>query len=148
MIFEQLLPRSAWGTRFFTSPINGVNGSSYRILADVDNTMIIIDGGPPVILNAGQKHEVNGVAAPVCIQASHPVSVVQMLEGVACAGNGDPSLLILSPHERLSTKASFNAPVSPQLSQHSIGLIVPPSAIDGGTCQIETNCSTSLSTSN
>ena len=129
MIFEQLLPRSAWGTRFFTSPINGVNGSSYRILADVDNTMIIIDGGPPVILNAGQKHEVNGVAAPVCIQTSHPVSVVQMLEGVACAGNGDPSLLILSPHERLSTKASFNSPTSPQLSQHSIGLIVPPSAI-------------------
>ena len=40
--FEQLLPRSAWGMRFFTSPINGVNGSSYRILADVDNTNLTV----------------------------------------------------------------------------------------------------------
>ena len=129
VIFEQLIPRKAWGTRYYTAPINGVNHSTYRILADENNTSVTIGNGAPIILNAGQKHEVNGQATPVCIQSSKPVSVVQLLEGVVCAGSGDPSMLILSPHDRLTKTASFHTPTSPQLSQHSIGLVVPLASV-------------------
>jgi gliding motility-associated-like protein len=128
-IFEQIPPLASWGSRYFTAPIQGVNVSTYRILAHENNTQVTIGGGGTINLNAGQRHEVNGTTAPVCIQANRPVSVAQLMEGMACAGNGDPSLLILTPHDRLSKRAIFQTPTSPQLSQHSISLVVPPAAV-------------------
>ncbi|HRH70641.1 MAG TPA: gliding motility-associated C-terminal domain-containing protein [Flavobacteriales bacterium] len=128
-IFEQLIPVTAWGTRYFTAPISGVNTSTYRVLAHSNGTSISINGGAPIMLNAGQRHEVNGSTAPVCIQANLPVSVVQLLEGYSCAGNGDPSLLLVSPAERMSTRATFSTSTSSQLSQHSVSLIVPVAAV-------------------
>jgi gliding motility-associated-like protein len=129
VIFEQMVPRSAWGTRYFTVPITGASSSTYRIMADENNTSVTIGGGAPINLNAGQRHEVNGSSTPVCIQANKPVSVVQIMEGYSCAGNGDPSLLLLSPDDRLSTKALFHTPTSPQINQHSISLVVPNASI-------------------
>ncbi|MCB0769487.1 MAG: gliding motility-associated C-terminal domain-containing protein [Flavobacteriales bacterium] len=128
-IFEQLVPVTAWGTRYYTAPIHGVNTSTFRILAHTDGTTVTIDGGSPINLNAGQRHEVNGSTTPACIQSDRPVSVIQLLEGYSCAGNGDPSLLLVSPADRLSTSATLNTPTSPQLSQHSIGVVVPLAAV-------------------
>lgn len=124
-IFEQLVPLTAWGTRYFTTPVNGVSGSTYRILANQNGTSITINGGAPIVLNAGQKHEVNANANPVCVQASLPVSVAQVLEGFSCAGSGDPSMFLVSPAERLSYKASFHTPTSAQITQHSLGIVIP-----------------------
>ncbi|MEO8589637.1 MAG: T9SS type B sorting domain-containing protein [Flavobacteriales bacterium] len=124
-IFEQLVPLTAWGTRYFTAPVNGVTSSTYRILADQNNTSVTIGGGAPFTLNAGQSHEVNGTNTPVCVQSTLPVSVVQILEGYSCAGNGDPAMFIASPAERLSHKASFHTPTSPQLTSHSVSVIIP-----------------------
>jgi gliding motility-associated-like protein len=128
-IFEQILPLPAWGMRYFTAPINGVNSYTYRILANENNTSVTIGANAPIVLNAGQKHEVNGATVPVCIQANKPVSVAQLLEGVVCAGSGDPSMVILSPHDRLTQRAAFTTLISPQLSQHSIGIICPPASV-------------------
>lgn len=124
-VFEQLLPRTFWGSRFYTVPVNGTTAVTYRILADQDGTSVSIGGGSPFILNAGQRHEVNGTNIPVCIQASRPVSVAQLLEGYGCAGNGDPSLFILSPHDRLSRSATFHTFTSNQINQHSVSVIMP-----------------------
>jgi len=128
-IFEQLTPRSAWGTRYFTVPVQGVTGTTYRILADENNTTVTIGGGAPFTLNAGQRHEVNGNTTPVCIQANKPVSVAQLLEGYSCAGNGDPSLILLAPAARMSTKALLHTPTSAQLNQHSISVVIPASGL-------------------
>ena len=128
-IFEQLVPISAWGTRYFTAPINGVNTSTYRVLAHTNGTSITINGGAPIALNAGQRHEVNGSTAPVCIQSNQPVSVAQLLEGYSCAGSGDPSLLLVSPAERMSTQATWNTSISSQLNQHSVSVVVPNAAV-------------------
>lgn len=128
-IFEQLVPITAWGTRYYTAPIHGVTSSTYRILAHANGTSVSINGATPFLLNAGARHEVNGTSAPVCIQASQPVSVVQLLEGYSCAGSGDPSLLLVSPAERLSTQATWNTSTSSQLSAHSISVVVPNAAV-------------------
>jgi gliding motility-associated-like protein len=125
VVFEQLLPRTFWGSRFHTVPVNGTTAVTYRILADQDGTTVSIGGGAPFILNAGQRHEVNGTNVPVCIQADGPVSVAQLLEGYGCAGNGDPSLFILSPHDRLSRSATFHTSTSNQINQHSVSVIMP-----------------------
>jgi len=128
-IFEQLVPRSAWGTRYFTVPVQGIAGTTYRILADENNTTITIGGGAPFTLNAGQRHEVNGNTTPVCIQANKPVSVAQLLEGYSCAGNGDPSLVLLAPAARMSTRALLHTPNSAQLNQHSLSVVIPASGL-------------------
>jgi gliding motility-associated-like protein len=128
-VFKQSVPRSAWGTQYFTIPVNGVTSSTYRIMADADNTQVTIGNGAPITLNAGQRHEVNGTNTPVCIQASAPVSVVQLLEGYSCAGNGDPSLILLSPADRRSSSALIHTPTSSQINQHSISVVVPAAAV-------------------
>ena len=126
---EQLVPVTAWGTRYFTVPINGVTNFTYRVMANLNNTQVSIGGGAPLTLNAGQRYEVNGANTPVCIDASQPVSVMQVLEGYSCAGNGDPSLFLLSPEQRVSNRASFHTPTSPQITQHSVSLVVESAAI-------------------
>ena len=127
-IFEQCIPVNAWGSRYFTVPINGTTSSTYRVLAHQNGTQVTIAGGAPIILNAGQRHEVNASSVPVCIEADKPVSVAQVLEGFSCAGNGDPSLLLVSPADRTSTDARFNTPSSSQINTHSISVVVPASA--------------------
>lgn len=127
-IFEQSLPVNAWGQRYFTVPVNGVTGGTYRVLAHQNGTSITINGGAPILLNAGQRHEVNGTATPVCIEASAPVSVAQILEGYSCAGNGDPSLVLLSPADRVSQSARFQTPTSAQINAHSLSIVVPSTA--------------------
>lgn len=129
MIFEQLIPTAAWGTRYYTAPILGVNTSTYRVMAEVNGTTISVNGGAPINLNAGQRHEVNGTTAPVCIQANNPVSVAQLMEGYSCAGNGDPSLWLTSPAERLSTKASWHTSGSSLITQHSVSVVVPLASV-------------------
>ncbi len=129
VMFAQMIPVEGWGTRYHTVPVLGVNIKSYRVLANENNTSVSIDGGPPIVLNAGEKHMVNGATTPVCIQADKPVSAVQFLEGLDCAGSGDPSMLMLSPVDRLSNSALYNAVSSSQLNQHSISLVVPPASV-------------------
>lgn len=129
VIFEQLVPRSAWGTRYFTVPVQGIAATTYRIMADENSTTVTIGGGAPIVLNAGQRYEVNGNTAPVCIQADKPVSVVQLLEGYSCAGNGDPSMVMLAPSDRTSTSVLLHTPTSSQLNQHSISVVVQPAAV-------------------
>ncbi|MCB0763357.1 MAG: gliding motility-associated C-terminal domain-containing protein [Flavobacteriales bacterium] len=128
-IFEQLLPKPVWGTRYLTVPVAGVNSTTYRILADENGTNVTIAGGAPIVLNAGQTHEVNGTNTPVCIQSTRPISVTQFLEGIGCAGNGDPAMMLLSPATDLSTRASFHTPTSGLLNQHSISVVMPASAL-------------------
>lgn len=128
-VFEQLVPASAWGTRYYTAPIQGVNTSTYRIMAEQNGTAVSINGAPPIMLNAGQRHEVNGNTAPVCIQANHPISVAQLMEGFSCAGNGDPSLFLVSPAERLSRTAAWNTSSSSLINQHSVGVVVPNASV-------------------
>ncbi len=127
-IFDQLLPITAWGTRYYTVPVNGVSGSTYRVMAHQNNTSITISGGAPIVLNSGQVHEANTVSTPVCIDANKPVSVVQVMEGYSCVGNGDPSMLVLSPAGRTSKRASFHSASTTQINQHSVSVVMETAA--------------------
>jgi gliding motility-associated-like protein len=134
-IFEQCPPVTAWGTRYHTVMAQGATTITYRVLAHSDGTLVTIGGGAPILLNAGQRHEVNGATAPVCIEATQPVSVAQVMEGYSCAGNGDPSLVILSPMERTSRSARFHTSNSAQVTSHSLSIVVPATAT--GQVQID-----------
>jgi gliding motility-associated-like protein len=137
MVFTQLIPRTAWGTSFFVPPVHGVNTFTYRVLADQNGTTITIGGGNPITLNAGQSHQVNGQTTAVCIAASAPVSVTQMLEGTLCSGNGDPSMTVVWPASRLSRSAVFQAQNGAQINAHSVSIVAPAAAV--GTITLNGN---------
>ena len=137
-IFEQCAPVGTWGTDHHTIPLSGVGTYTYRVLADQNATSVTVDGGAPVLLNAGQSITVNGAAQPVCISADKPISSVQILEGFNCSGAGDPSSLNLLPQDRLSNGGRWSTINSGQTTQHHIAVVMPAAGIgqlqlDGST---------------
>lgn len=128
-IYEQMVPTDRWGTNFHTILFNGVNSSTYRVVADQAGTQVMVNGALVATLNAGQSYEANGTTAPVCITTSAPVSAVQLMEGFNCAGNGDPSMIELVPDERRSTSAIFTTLPSPQVTSHAVSVVMPTANI-------------------
>lgn len=129
-VSEQMAPVSTWGTSFHTVPLGNLAAWSYRILANEDNTTVTIDGGAPIVLNAGQSHQVLNSDEAVCISSDRPVSVSQAMQGATCAGSGDPSLLLLAPDERMSTSAQFTTLFSTQaVMGHYVSLVTATGAI-------------------
>lgn len=138
VVFDQLLPLPSWGTKYYTVPVQGVNTATYRILASEDNTLVTIGGVGSIALNAGQTHTVSGSIVPRCIEADRPIMVTQFMEGYACASIGDPSMVVLSPVERISRNASFHVTGSAQTNQFRLSVVMPSSAVgtftlDGAT---------------
>ncbi len=129
VVFDQLVPLETWGTKYFTVPVQGVTTAAYRILAQENNTVVTISGLGSVTLNAGQSHAITGSVTPRCIEADRPIMVAQFMEGYACASIGDPSMVILSPVERISRSASFHATTSAQTNQLRLSVVLPSNAV-------------------
>lgn len=128
-IYEQMVPTDKWGTSFHTIAFGNTTQHTYRVMAHQPNTQVSVNNGAPITLNAGGLYEINAASAPVCITATLPVSVVQLMEGFNCANKGDPAMIELVPDERTSTSATFRVPSSPQLTQHSISVLVSTASI-------------------
>lgn len=127
---EQMIPTNTWGTNFHTVPLANLSAFGYRILASENGTSVIIDGGAPVVLNAGQYHQVLNITQPVCISANKPVSVSEIMEGATCSGSGDPSLLLLQPDDRMSQSALFTTLFSTQaVINHYVSIVTPTGSI-------------------
>ncbi|MEO5584339.1 MAG: T9SS type B sorting domain-containing protein [Flavobacteriales bacterium] len=127
---EQMMPVNTWGTVFHTVPLGNLTAWGYRILASEDNTLVTVDGGAPINLNAGASHQVLNTVQPVCISGNKPISVTQMMQGQTCAGIGDPSLLMLMPDDRMSTSVQFTTLFSTQsVIGHFISVVTPTGAI-------------------
>jgi len=76
-IYEQLLPTSQWGNKYFVSPLlTRMRGDTLRILAAKDNTQITINGQIAARLDAGEFHE-RIVSVNSEIKADKPILVAQ-----------------------------------------------------------------------
>lgn len=127
---EQMTPVNTWGTAFHTVPLGNLTAWGYRILASEDNTLVTVDGGVPINLNAGGSHQVLNTVQPVCINGDKPISVTQMMQGQTCAGIGDPSLLMLMPDDRMSTSVQWTTLFSTQsVIGHFVSVVTPTGAV-------------------
>ncbi len=127
---EQMVPVNTWGTSFHTVPVGNLSAWGFRVLANENNTLVSIDGGAPIALNAGASHTVASSNQPACITSDRPISVAQFMVGATCSGTGDPSLLLLTADDRMSSSAGFTTLFSTQASiSHYVSVVLPTASI-------------------
>ncbi|MBL8011760.1 MAG: gliding motility-associated C-terminal domain-containing protein [Flavobacteriales bacterium] len=128
-LVEQMIPLERWGTEFHTFLPTGIANATVRVLAGQNGTIVTVNGGAPIALNAGQSHQVNGLAGTACINATAPVSVVVIYEGYNCANAGDPSMVVIEPDDRTTQSTTFSTVSSPQITGHRVELVVPTAVV-------------------
>ncbi len=138
-LFEQIMPIEKWGTEYFISPFlftvnplfSGANNGaySYRIMAHQDGTSVAIDGTGAIVLNAGEFIEFNNETTAHCISASAPVHLLQLMQGIACSGNGDPSLIEVRPIDDGQNQICIHATPLSGITQHYLQIKVPAAGV-------------------
>jgi len=122
-LYEQMIPLKAWGKEYITVPLMTRNGDQYRILASEDNTNITINGGAPILLNAGDFHEVY-LNVGSYIVGDGPISVAQYSRGTSCDGvTSDPFMIMLSPVEQTLESIVFQAFNTPAINQFYTNIV-------------------------
>ncbi|MBK7554418.1 MAG: gliding motility-associated C-terminal domain-containing protein [Flavobacteriales bacterium] len=126
-VYDQNLPTSAWGTKYYTVPFSQMSGYTYRIMARDNGTQVTINGGAPIAFSAGQWTEYNFQATANCIESNLPISVAQYMEGVTCntlnPNLGDPALLILNAEEQQIDRITFGTVVSTVITSHFLNIV-------------------------
>lgn len=129
-VVEQNLPRNVWGRKYYSVPFSTTTSYTYRILADQNGTVVTVNGGAPINLNAGQVVEVNNFNQAACFEGNVPFSVAQLMQGVTCSGNGDPAMLILNAEEQRINNITFATVVSTVITDHYLHIITETSNIN------------------
>lgn len=109
-LFEQLLPVNRFGRNFITVPFMTKSQDYFRIIAHANNTAVTINGGTPIVLQAGQFHQFN-TGQSTFIQSTEPVFVLQFAQGAGCDTIGDPFAVIVPPIEQSIDDITFYSPV-------------------------------------
>lgn len=127
IIYDQALPVPNWGTTYYSTPFSFATKYTIRILADQNNTSVVINGAAPIILNAGQFFEQNGLTTAMCIQGDKRISVIQYMQGMSCATNGDPSMMYLNAEEQKIDEVTFSTITSTIITQHNLNVVMKTS---------------------
>ena len=99
-LYEQMIPTKAWGKNYITTPLMTRNGDQFRIVAKDNGTLVSINGGSPITLNAGQYSE-QYLNQATYITSNNPICVAQYSRGSECDNTtSDPFMIILSPIEQ------------------------------------------------
>ncbi len=128
IIYEQALPTGYWGKTYYAVPFSFASSYSLRIMADQNATTYAINGVPG-FLGAGQYITINGATGTRCITANKPICVIQYMEGVSCAGAGDPSMMYLNAEEQKIDKVTFSTITSTVITQHDVNVVMRTSHI-------------------
>ncbi|MBA3899016.1 MAG: gliding motility-associated C-terminal domain-containing protein, partial [Bacteroidetes bacterium] len=111
------------GKEFFVAPISNLSYTC-KVLASENNTIINFNGGQSISLNAGQSFTWNKLKDPMSINSNKPVMVAQFLEGMSCAGKGDPALGLIPPFSQKLSKASIIASDITNITEHYLNIVM------------------------
>jgi gliding motility-associated-like protein len=109
-LWQQLQPIDSWGLEYYLVHFAGIVHPTYtyRIIARDNGTVVTVDNGAPIALNSLEFVEFNYVATDSKVSANKPISVIQFMEGAACAySGGEPSMLILNAANQNIKSATF-----------------------------------------
>ncbi|MDD4217112.1 MAG: gliding motility-associated C-terminal domain-containing protein [Bacteroidales bacterium] len=108
-LYEQMIPLKAWGKEYITVPLMTRSSATYRIIASENGTVVNINGGANINLNASSFHEV-ALSTASFIVGNKPISVAQYSQGTSCDNVvSDPFMIMLSPVEQTLESVIFQA---------------------------------------
>jgi len=123
-LYEQNFPIETWGYEYIITPFDFASFYTYKLLAHEDETNVFIDGELEFTLDAGDYAELNNAEDAHCISSDKKFCVTQFMQGIGCAENGDPSMLVLSANDAPVPSALFSTVESAVLGQHFVNIII------------------------
>jgi len=113
-LVEQIWPVKWWGTRFAAMPLaTRLSGDTFRFLAAVNGTSVMVNGALLATLNRGQAIE-RTYSNPIFVSSSQPLYAMQYSNSGEVDGvtNADPFMASIAPTDKYSPLHSFSVPVS------------------------------------
>lgn len=126
MIYDQNIPAARWGKEYYVSPPDSVTRYAYRVLVRDSNTTVTIDG-TSTLLHRGDSLHFEGATGTHCVSGDKPIAVVQYLEGINCAGAGDPAMMMLNPADEEVTRATFTTVNTSIINDHYVNIVMETS---------------------
>jgi hypothetical protein len=128
-IVEQLPPTVTWGKNFVTMPLaTRLNGDTFRIMASMDGTNVVLNEAPLVTLNRGQFAELI-IPGPAQISADQPILVAQYSNGSSFDGvTSDPFMMLIPPLEQFLASYTVTTPAS-GFPNNFINIVAPTAAV-------------------
>ncbi|KAB2896875.1 MAG: hypothetical protein F9K35_13110, partial [Burkholderiaceae bacterium] len=128
-LYSQLPPVDKLSTHHVVPATDhtGGAGNLVRVLAVRDATAVVVNGGPPVTLAAGQFHEVVN-AQSLDIASSQPVLVGQYLQGIQKTGQGDPAFSVVPGADQALSHYAFAVPMGTDAFTANVLNIAIPTA--------------------
>lgn len=143
ILFQQVFPSQAWGTRYLTAPTsNAATPSSlqtniYRVMVKDTTTTVSVNGvalPKTSLINNRYYHFENNTAN--YIQADKPIMVAQYMgsSNSTCAGSsswldGDPEMFYLSPLEQAIKSTGFYRNNKYAIKVNYLTLIIPTTGL-------------------
>lgn len=103
-VFEQCYPTQSWGQEHILMLTEEQTENYYRVIANQNGTTFTVDGVPTgPVLNIGDVYDGVFTSTNECIliESNNPVAVTQAMVTGVCAGDGDPSMVIINSNEQM-----------------------------------------------
>ena len=136
-IITQVPPTTVWGKRFLLSPHSGRTRQSYRIIASMNNTVIIRKCGSDVVFNstlyADQWSQFFTNGNVYCsVVSNNPIYVAQLGVGIVYNGStsGDPSINTVASMEQYINSIQYTTLTA---DSHFYSVVMPNDEYYNGT---------------
>ena len=151
-LLQQMLPKSAWGTKYFTLPTKNMEFNMFRVMVQDPSTKILINNTllyttASTTWNATGSFYEFASNQPMTITGDKPFSVCQfIMPGGSCGGatvgnngGGDPEMIILSPVQQAIKSTTVFTPAFKSSAAGGtsggayINVIIPTAGVAGFT---------------
>lgn len=119
LLMEMIPPVTKLGKNFAVGTFEGQLASSVRVVADTDNTIVSINGMHVGTLRKGEYYQNDTLKVACMLSVTKPAYAMQYMhssqESVSGSSAADPSMVILTPNDRMLSQVESLVPAHVKL---------------------------------
>ena len=155
-LVQQMIPKVAWGTKYFTVPTKTMETNLYRIYVQdpsTTTTLWINDPSHLSPISVNTLYYLKETNQPMLVESDKPISVTQFIIAGGCSssgsantnglnGFGDPEMIILSAAQQAINKVAVYSPNfknSPTSSGSYINVVIKSGGVSSFKLDVLTN---------
>jgi hypothetical protein len=133
-LFQQMIPKQAWGSKFVGIPTVPMSNNYYRVLVSDPATVVKRNGIALTGLTNNYYEYYNGTGTVDIIEANNPILIAQYISTKSQCGNGsigDPEMVYLSSlQQTIDTITFVSSPLGNATSRaHYLNVAIPASGV-------------------